>query len=114
MLFFQTEMSESLLDHSSSSQSTVVNSTGDNASIAMATNITSNGNGNSSVSANGDSSAGTPVQEQPESPSLADSALGGAASPDIVVKSACSSLSDRDEENFESYGENDDVEYDDR
>ena len=49
-----------------------------------------------------------------ESPSLADSAIGGAASPDIVVKSACSSLSDRDEENFESYGENDDVEYDDR
>ena len=47
----------------------------------------------------------------PDQPrSLTDSALGGSTSPDIQ-KSQCSSLSDR-EENFESYGENDDVEYD--
>lgn len=46
--------------------------------------------------------------------SLTDSALGGSTSPDVQIKSNCSSLSDRDEENFESYGENDNVEFDDR
>jgi len=50
-------------------------------------------------------------QRQDSPTSLVDSAVGGMGSPDIQIKSQCSSLSDEREENFESYGENDDVEY---
>ncbi|XP_059092928.1 rab11 family-interacting protein 4B-like isoform X3 [Tigriopus californicus] len=85
-----TDMSEAL-EHSSSSQSTVMNSP-----ERMATFSPQSEHGSQS-----------PVM------SLTDSALGGSTSPDVQIKSNCSSLSDRDEENFESYGENDNVEFDD-
>ena len=41
---------------------------------------------------------------------------GGSTSPDAQPKSHCSSTlsSDREEESFECFGENDDIEYDDR
>ncbi|XP_040569008.1 rab11 family-interacting protein 4B isoform X2 [Lepeophtheirus salmonis] len=44
--------------------------------------------------------------------SLTDSAIGSSTSPEAPHKSQCSSLSDRDEENFESFGENVDIEFD--
>ena len=51
----------------------------------------------------------------PQSSTTTDSAIGGSTSPDEARPStlhmADSSFSDEKEENFESYGENEDVEY---
>eukprot|EP00095_Tigriopus_kingsejongensis_P009223 maker-scaffold851_size88925-snap-gene-0.22 protein:Tk09223 transcript:maker-scaffold851_size88925-snap-gene-0.22-mRNA-1 annotation:"rab11 family-interacting protein 4" len=87
---YLNDMSTDALEHSSSSHSTVMNSPDRMSTLSP-----------------GDRGSQSPVV------SLTDSALGGSASPDAPHKSNCSSLSDRDEVNFESYGENDDVELED-
>ena len=91
------------MEHSFSSQSTVMNSPdAEEASVAS--------------NPNSPPEAATTTSPANSGHSMSDSAMGGScASPDqlLNVKSHCSSLSDRDqEENFEGCGDNEDVPYD--
>ncbi len=108
------------LSNSSSSAGTMMNdspthSSGSNGPIVFQVDGGNNGASGNTAPGAASAASGAPT----ESPSsLADSALGGSTSPDLMqVKSQCSSLSDRDEEIFDGQGEGDDGSagyYDDR